>query len=50
LYYYAVIILGIGELGPVNPEEMIYMIFVLLMSSIMNALIFSDIAVLVGFI
>ena len=42
--YHATMILGGGELGPVNVEEMIYLICALTFSSILNSLIFGDIA------
>ena len=45
--YYATQILGGGELGPVNKEEMMYLILTLTVSAILNALIFGDIAGLV---
>jgi len=39
--------LGGGELGPVNKEEFGYLIFMLIISAILNALLFGDIAGLV---
>ena len=45
--YYGVLILGLNEMGPVNEIEMLYFIFTLLLSSIMNSLIFSDVIMLI---
>ena len=45
--YYGVLILGLNEMGPVNNEEMIYFCVVLMMSAIMNSLIFSDLIMLI---
>jgi len=44
MLYYGVLILGMNEMGPVNPVEMLYSIFTLLVSALLNALIFGDIA------
>ena len=46
MLYYGVLILGSNELGPINEIEMLFMIVVLLMSALLNALIFGDIATL----
>lgn len=40
-------ILGIGEMGPVNQEEYLFLIVFLLISLMLQSLFFSDIAVLV---
>ena len=45
--YYGVLILGLNEMGPVNNIEMLYFIGTLLMSAIMNSLIFSDVIMLI---
>jgi flagellar biosynthesis regulator FlbT len=45
--YYGVLILGLNEMGPVNTEEMLYFSVVLMMSAIMNSLIFSDLIMLI---
>lgn len=45
--YYGVLILGLNEMGPVNTDEMLFFIFVLLLSALMNSLIFSDVVLLI---
>jgi hypothetical protein len=45
--YYGVLILGLNEMGPVNNYEFLYFIGTLLMSAIMNSLIFSDVIMLI---
>ena len=50
MFYYALLILGFNELGPVNPPEMIFCVLLLLASSLLNALLFSDMAVIVEFL
>lgn len=45
--YYGVLILGLNEMGPVNNLEFLYFIGTLLMSAIMNSLIFSDVIMLI---
>lgn len=47
MMYYSIMILGIGEMGPVNTEEYVFLIFALLFSLMLQSLFFSDIAVLV---
>ena len=44
MFYNALLILGTNELGPVNPEEALYISAVLIMSTILNVVIFGDIA------
>lgn len=39
--------LGVGEMGPVNMEEYLFCIVVILMSLMLQSLLFGDIAVLV---
>ena len=48
MLYYAILILGSNELGPVNNIEYAYLVAVLIVSSLMNALLLSDIVVLIG--
>lgn len=36
--------LGINEMGPVNEEEFIFLVLTLISSSLLNALIFGDVA------
>lgn len=48
MLYCGVLILGSNEFGPVNEIEMIFLVITLLVSSVLNALIFGDIAVLAG--
>lgn len=45
--YYGVLILGLNEMGPVNTQEMLYFSLTLMMSAIMNSLIFSDLIMLI---
>jgi len=44
MMYEAILNIGSNEFGPVNEEEMLYLVFTLLFSAILNALIFGDIA------
>ena len=46
MLYNAVLILGSNELGPVNIIESIYITLTLLFSTLLNVLIFGDIAVI----
>ena len=39
--------LGINEFGPVNEEEMVFLVITLIASSLLNALIFGDVATLI---
>ena len=48
MLYYAVMILGINEIGPVNNEEYLFLVGVLIISSLMNALLLSDVVILIG--
>jgi len=48
MLYYAIMILGINEIGPVNNSEYLFLIGVLIVSSFMNALLLSDVVVLIG--
>ena len=43
LIYNAVLCLGMNEIGPVNPEEICYISFVLILSVILSVLIIGDI-------
>lgn len=47
MVYYAIMNLGIGEIGPINVPELAYCIFSLPVSLMLQSLLFSDIAVLV---
>lgn len=47
MLYYAVIFLGVGEIGPINVPELGFCIVFLPISLMLQSLIFSDIAVLV---
>jgi hypothetical protein len=47
MLYYAVINLGVGDLGPINVPEIGFLILFLPISLMLQALFFSDIAVLV---
>ena len=46
MFYEALLDLGINEFGPVNEIEMLYFVITLMASSLLNALIFGDIATL----
>lgn len=48
MVYQAVLNVGINEFGPVNEVEMLFMLSTLIMSSLLNALIFGDVAVLIS--
>jgi hypothetical protein len=43
--YYSVIILGVGEIGPVNPLEYVVGSISLFLSLVINAFVFSDLVV-----
>ena len=47
MLYYAILILGANELGPVSTYELMFIAMTLLFSSLLNALIFGDIASLI---
>lgn len=47
-FYYGILILGANEIGPVNKLEMIGCTFFLIISSLLNAILFGQIADLVG--
>lgn len=44
MFYYSILILGTNEMGPVNVVEILVMAILLLISSLINALVFGDIA------
>jgi hypothetical protein len=44
MMYEAVLNIGLGEFGPVNESDMLYLVITLIFSAILNALIFGDIA------
>jgi len=46
--YYAILILGSNELGPVNPSEMLGVTLLLVFSSIFNSQVFGEIAMIVS--
>ena len=48
MFYEALLDLGSNEFGPVNEVEMLYFVMTLLASSLLNALIFGDIATLLA--
>lgn len=48
MVYYGILNLGMNEFGPVNDIEMIFLIFTLIFSAILNSLIFGDVAVLIS--
>jgi hypothetical protein len=45
--YHAVLMLGANEMGPVNEEELIFCVATLIITNILNAQIFGEMAVLV---
>jgi hypothetical protein len=48
MLYYGIMNLGINEFGPVNLPEYAYLIVTLVISAIMNSIIFGDIAILIS--
>ena len=48
MLYYGVLNLGSNEFGPVNEIEMLYLVITLIISALMNALLFGDVAGLVS--
>ena len=46
MIYHSVLILGLNDLGPVNIEELIFLVITLLMATLMNSLVFSNMAVI----
>ena len=47
LLYHAVLIMGSNEMGPVNESEMLYACLILMLSAFLNALLFSDLTVII---
>ena len=45
--YYAVLMMGFNEMGPVNLIEMLFAVLSLLLTSLINALIFSEIVMII---
>lgn len=50
MLYLGVLDLGSNEFGPVNAEEMLYLVMTLVASAFLNALIFGDVATLISVI
>ena len=48
MLYYGILNLGSDEFGPVNEIEMIFCVFTLIISSMLNSVIFGDIASLLS--
>ena len=48
MLYHAILNLGMNEFGPVNEIEYVYLIFTLIGSALLNALLFGDVASLVA--
>ena len=48
MLYYAILNLGSNEFGPVNNFEFTFLIFTLIGSAMLNAIIFGDVATLVS--
>ena len=47
LLYYSILVIGNNEMGPVNPNEMFVMTILILLSSILNSIVFGEIAMIV---
>ena len=47
MLYHAIMIFGLNEVGPTNPKPLLLVIFLMVVASILNAIIFGEIAVLV---
>mgnify|MGYP006953087075 CR=1 FL=1 len=47
MFYYGIMIFGLGELGPKNEIEFMYLYVALISAAIFNALIFGDLTSLV---
>ena len=47
MLYHAIMIFGLNEVGPTNPKQLLLVIFLMVVASILNAIIFGEIAVLV---
>jgi hypothetical protein len=46
--YYSILMLGLNEIGPVNNIELLYVTFGLILTSLVNAQIFGEMAVLIS--
>ena len=46
--YYSILMLGLNEIGPVNNIEFVYVTFGLILTSLVNAQIFGEMAVLIS--
>jgi hypothetical protein len=47
MLYHAIMIFGLNEVGPANTKQLLLVIFLMVVASILNAIIFGEIAVLV---
>lgn len=47
MLYHAIMIFGLNEVGPTNKVQLMLVIFLMVVASILNAIIFGEIAVLV---
>ena len=47
MLYHAIMIFGLNEVGPTNKRQLMLVIFLMVVASILNAIIFGEIAVLV---
>ena len=47
MVYLGILDLGANEFGPVNNEEMAYVVFTLITSALLNTLIFGDVTSLI---
>jgi len=47
MFYYAILLMGQNEMGPVSPIEITYVALTLLVSALLNALLFGDISSLI---
>jgi hypothetical protein len=48
MYYYAILNIGQNELGPVNIPEFLFVVFTLIISSIMMSIVFGDVVTVVS--
>lgn len=47
-FYHSILMIGLNEMGPVNPEEMLACVLSLLVASFINANLFGEMAVLIA--
>lgn len=47
MYYHGIMLYGLGDIGPVNTEEQIYLSMVIIISTVFGALVLGDLTSLV---